>query len=271
MTLTVTHCAEDALAAGLSSLLTDRVIAERAASLWLRDLWSEESLLPEARRFVDLEGRPGFTDRSHLGHVERQRRFRVHPRHLATGRSLGGNAALAYKCVRLTAAADVDGQHALLIAFDTDHKPVEERCHAGVEAAKHGTTIALAVIVAEAHPEFDGWVIAGFVSASNRDHAALAAVRASLREAGYSIDPLTEPHRLTSTVANDARDAKALCKALLGLDQQAAPGHPAVEACVRNTSLDTLLSRAGVAGLNRFVDDVTRGVLPLLEGGASRA
>jgi hypothetical protein len=271
VTLTITHCAEDALAAGLSSQLTDRVIAERATSEWLRDLWSEKALLASQRRFVDLEGRPGAMNRTHLGLVERQRRLRVHPRHLASGRSLGGNAALAYKCVRLAATATVDGPHALLIAFDTDHKPVEERCRAGVEAARHGTTFDLAIVVAEAHPEFDGWVIAGFVPTSRRDHDAIASVRQSLRAAGFSIDPLTEPHRLTSTVSDDARDAKALCMALLGLEHQAAPDHPLVDACVQTTPLDTLLARAGDAGLNAFVDDILGAVLPLLEGRAAHA
>lgn len=262
MTLTVTLCAEDSLAAGVSAQLFDRTIAERARAQWLRDLWVDPDLRATQRRVVDFDDRDGWSNRSHVGEVEARGRRRVHPRDPETNRSLGGNAALAYKCVRLAAALPLDGPHALLLAFDADQKPVDQHCRTGVVAATRDATLDFVVVVAEPQPEFDAWVIAGFVPASQRDHDEVAAIREHLRAAGHSIHPVAEPHRLTSTVAGDPRDAKSLCQRLLGLDAQAGPDEPAVLACVDALPLTPPPER--LADVRAFVDDVERGVLPLL-------
>lgn len=258
MTLAIIVCAEDSLASDVATRLLDRVVAERASAEWLRDLWLDPTTRDAQRRVVDLDAHAGWSSLSHIKEVERRGRSRVHPRDLASNRALVGSAAIAYKCVRLAPAAT----RVLLLAFDADHRPDHERCRAGVDAAVRSASRHLTVLVAEAHPEFDAWVIAGFVPASRRDHDELATVRTSLRNAGHTFDPLAEPHRLTSTISDDPRDAKQLCATLLGLSAQAHFGEPAVQQCI--DALPLSASVAAALGLTAFVDDIVRGVLPLL-------
>lgn len=257
MMLRITHCAEDALAAGLSAMLLDRVVVESASS-WLRDLWTPE-LRGGLRSFVDLEGREGWSSRTHLRDVQRRSNFRVHPRHVGTNRPLVGSAALAYLCVRLAASIRCDVPHVVMIAFDTDGKPETERCAVGVEAATEGRALDYGVLVAEAHPEFDAWVIAGFKPGATHERAALAE---AIRE--LTFDPTIEPHRLTSNVSGDARDAKVLCRRLLALDDQASPDDARVLVCVLDTRWDELMRRGAHVGLAAFARDVLRVVVPLL-------
>ncbi|MDB4929911.1 MAG: hypothetical protein JWM10_2395 [Myxococcaceae bacterium] len=262
MTLTVTVCAEDSLAADTSTRLLDRVVAARASAEWLRDYWTDPSLREHQRSVVDLAGRAGWSRPAHVKQVEVRPHLRAHGRHPGTNRPLVGNAALAYKSVRVAAARPVESPHALLLAFDTDHRPADQRCRAGVEAALLGATPDLAVLVAEAHPEFDAWIIAGFVPTARHHHDAVASVRAGLRAAGHVFDPVVEPHRLTSDVAGDPRDAKKLCALLLGLDDQAHFGHAEVQRCAESIPLDTPAAEA--IGVAAFVADVVRSVLPRL-------
>jgi hypothetical protein len=261
MTLTVTLCAEDALAAGLSSQLLDRVVSERA-SMWLRDLWNSP-VRDELRRVVDLEGGPGWSDRPHIDRLQHagppRRGIRAHPRDLRTNRPLIGNAARAYTCVRLAAIASTEVPRVLVLAFDTDGYGMDQRCEVGVASAQEGRTFDFGVVVAEAHPEFDVWVIAGFEPGPTHESRAHREVCAQL-----AMDPTAKPHELTSNVAGDPRDAKVLCARLLHLDGQAHPEHPRVRQCILDTALERLIARGAQAGLADFVDAVTRTVLPLL-------
>lgn len=266
MTLTVTLGAEDGLAAAIAGRLLDRIVGDRASGEWLREYWSDAELRKTQRRMVDFEGRAGWSNPSTLSDLGRRHghHLRAHgkpdsnPHH----RPLLGNAARAYKYVLLAAVMPFEEPRALLLAFDADGKPDHERYRAGVHAAVRERTFPFAILVAEAHPEFDAWVLAGFVPASRRDHDALAAVRTSLRNAGHAFDPLAEPHRLTSTIADDPRDAKQLCARLLDLSGQAHLGEPAVQRCIDELPLSAPVSAA--LGLTAFVDDIVRGVLPLL-------
>lgn len=267
MTLTVTHCAEDALAAGVSAALLDRVVRERSPD-WLADLWAPETI-GEHRAVVDLEGREGWSDRSHVRRLQERelpgRRFRAHPRDPRTGRPLRGNAALAYDCVRLAAVVGGEAPRVLLLAYDTDGRGEAERCAAGVAAAEAGRALDFGVVVAEAHPEFDAWVIAGFEPGATHEKVRLGAVVGELK-----FDPREAPHRLTSTVDGATTDAKALCARLLGLDAQAAPDDERVTRCVCDTALEVLVACGEEAGVAAYVDEVRRVVLPLLGAGSGR-
>jgi hypothetical protein len=268
VTLTVTVCAEDSLAADTSTRPLDRVVCERATEDWLREYWSDPALREDQRSVVDLAGRAGWSDRAHLKHVETPRHLRAHLRDPRSNRPLSGNAALAYKSVRVAATRPTEGPHVLLLAFDTDHRPDEQRCRAGVEAALLDVTHDLAVVVAEAHPEFDAWIIAGFVATGRHHHDTVASVRADLRAAGHAFDPMVEAHRLTSDVAGDPRDAKKLCARLLGLDEQAHFGHPEVRRCADALPLDSPTARA--VGVAAFVDGSEIGPHQTLEVGEGR-
>ncbi len=170
-----------------------------------------------------------------------------------------GNAVRAYTCVRLAAAAGAEVPRVLVLAFDTDGRGPEERCEVGVASARQGRSFDFGVVVAEAHPEFDAWGLAGFEPAAAHEARTHHEVCAEL-----GMDPTEKPHALTSTVAGDPRDAKLLCVRLLHLDGQAHPEDARVRRCVLDTSLERLMARGAGAGIAAFVDAVIREVLPLL-------
>lgn len=259
--LTVVQCAEDRLAAEVSAALLDRVVRERARAEWLRDCWAPETV-DTHRQIVDLEGSAGWSDRGAVRRVQQGARLRLHMRDPRTRRPLGGNAALAYVCVRLASmeAAPGDGSaRVLLLAFDTDGKSELERCTTGVDAARSDAEPGIDILVAEAHREFDAWVVAGFVPGPRHEK-----VSHEEEKSRIGFDPLEAPHELTSNVTGDARDAKALCTRLLRLDGPAHLDHERVRACVIDTDLGTLQARGQGAGIAQYLGDVARVVLPLL-------
>lgn len=118
--VTIVHCAEDALAAYASQTLVDRIVRERARADWLRENWSGE-LLAAARRFVDFELREGWSGPAGIKNLrEREplRRLRIHPSGLVA------NAAVAYLCARLAQALALDEPWVLLLSFDVG-EPLE--------------------------------------------------------------------------------------------------------------------------------------------------
>ena len=256
MSLTIIHVAEDALAAHVSRVLLDRVVGERAQQPWLRENWAMADVRAGSRQFVDLEQKPGWTKGEDIGRVrERMKpRLRLHPR------GVGGHGEWAFVCIKLAALTAPDGDWMVLLSFDTDGAAPDMRCAAGVaEAALPEVRIVIAV----AHQEFDSWIVAGFVPGPAHEHQALADEKAQLTAAGHPLDPVTEPHRLTSNVRNDPRDAKKLCQRLLGLNDQADPAHARVNACL-DAPLHTLEANGKHAGLAEFIRDVQQVVLPLL-------
>jgi hypothetical protein len=249
VTVRVLVHAEDALADGVARDLLDRAVHEEAEDNWLRDLW-EPGSRDQQRAFEDFSPTEPSSPR-----------FRVHPRDPKTNRALGGNAALAYPCVRLAAQQRGPNEDVLLlIAFDTDHRADELRCRHGVAVATGSAEAAVPTIVAEATPEFDAWVLAGCnveTSPYRKRHAELCT---RLTSAGHSIDPVREPHRLTSTVDGDPRDAKSLARELLGTKEQVAPEHREARPCWEERSLHVLRAHGAKAGIPEFLEDVCREV-----------
>lgn len=254
--LTIIHCTEDSLAAHVTEHLLDRTVAERAEAQWVRDLW-DPAVRPAARLYVDLAGLPGRSNRPHV----KARRLRFHPR------GLSANAAHAYVCFRLASALDIEGDRLLLLSFDTDGRPIEQRCARGIIQAAGAVPAPMRVVIAEATPEFDGWVLAGFIPRNDHEHRLLTSERDALGRAGYSFDPVRAPHLLTSTIERDARDAKKVCGRLLQLQAQAGPEDGRVRDCL-DAPLHTLRANGAKAGLEEFIRDVETVVLPLLEGGS---
>lgn len=234
MSVTLVHCAEDPLAAHCATHLTRRL---------------SSAAVPEGHcEFVDLGGATGWSNRQQVKDLARTRRF--HPR------GLGGSSAHAYKCVRLaTGHGDV-----LLLSFDRDE---EHRIRQGVEEARRTVAEAIPTIVAEAYPEFEAWVIAGhqLLSAHQRDCHRRAVEQ--LRASGFPFDPLEQPHKLTSDVTGDPRDAKRMLELLLELAGQPA-GKPEVSTCL-DADLATLRGRGKHTGIVEFLDEISAVVVPLLE------
>lgn len=249
MTVRVLVHAEDALADGVARDLLDRAVHEEAEEDWLRDLWAPGAR-DHQRAFEDFSPEKPSSNR-----------FRVHPRDPKTNRALLGNAALAYQCVRIAARRrGPDDDVLLLLAFDTDHRPDEHRCRHGVAVATDSAEAAVPTVVAEATPEFDAWVLAGCDLDRPPHRSQHAAVCAHMKSQGFAIDPVKEPHRLTSKKGDDPRDAKTIAQRLLGLDQQVGPDHREAQRCWEDTALKVLRERGDEAGVAAFLTDVRREV-----------
>lgn len=236
---TIITCAEDELAARVAQHLFRRTLEENSTVEHVRDNVG-------TLRFVDLEGNPGWTLNRDLGPVlaRHGRRIGVHPR------GLGGNALRAYRIVRVAQILRHEALTILVLAYDRDGV-AEYGLRTGVHAA---SPQAVNVVVAEAQPEFDAWVVCGFEPANALEHERLQEWVARLAPLG--VNPLTSPERLTSTVTGDARDAKSLVQALLGLDGQAKGNEARVLECL-DRPLAALRQRGAQTGLPSFLDEAS--------------
>lgn len=243
------HCSEDVLAASAAESLVDRFMREVGDRDWLREHWSGD--LSAARAYKGLDLSDHWTSRSQVKKLAEERGIRVHTR-------LSGKAAVAYKCVRLATVFRTEEVAALLLSFDADGDPTHRE---GVDLAVKDRPKPPAVLVAEANPEFDAWVIAGFVPEHDHEHEALKTATAALK-----FNPVAEPHRLTSDIPGGPRDAKLLCQTLLGLSAQASFTEPRVEKCLVNTPLQTLKTNGGKAGLSEFLVEIASALVPALGG-----
>lgn len=239
---TIVTCAEDELAARVAQRLFKRALEENSTVEHVRD--NVETL-----RFIDLEGNPGWTLNRHLEPIlERHgKRIGVHP-----PRGLGGNALRAYRVIRFARTLRHEALTILVLAYDRDGRDAEHGLRTGVHAA---SPQADNVVLAEAQPEFDAWVLCGFEPANTIEQQRLQEWIAELEPLGAN--PVTSPERLTSTVAGDARDAKSLVQALLGLDGQAKGNEPRVLDCL-DRPLAELRERGAKTGLPAFLDEACR-------------
>jgi len=208
------------------------------------------------RRFEDLDGAEGWASKGAV-------KVHAEARGVRSFQRLSGNAALASKCLLL--AAKVDASCLALLSFDRDRRPV-------VESVRHGTTTAAEGtprhVVAEASPEFDVWVLAGWRAESRAEAVALRDAEARLSAQGAKFLPLDALHELTSDVAGDARDAKRLCAVLCGLGarDQVGPDDERARRCWTETPLAELEARGAHIGLRAYIRDVERDAVAALGG-----
>ncbi len=255
MTLRFVLCAEDILSATLARDLCDRVVAERAQAEWLRALWSPEHRDTQ-RRWTGLDEDPWWSDRHFCDRRAERAGIAGHFRVRETGRlkAFHGVAGLAYRTVKLVATIEPPPD-LLVLAGDTDGQEDPERLRrAGVEGAAE----SLPVVVAEPVREAEAWVVAGFVPANEAEHGRLRAIE---RELGF--DPTLCSERLMSAVTGDRRDAKRVCRALLGADH-VSPHDERARACWLDTPLDVLAAHGRRNGLAEYLAEVERVLLPRL-------
>lgn len=254
MTLRVLHVAEDALSAAVSRDLLDRVVTERGPH-WLRELFLVAELRATQRRFETLDGNEGWASRRAVKSQADARGVRSFTR-------LSGNAALASKCLLL--AAKIDPGCVVLLAFDRDRHPDDQTLRHGASSTTSAGTPRC--VVAEAVPEFDAWVLAGWSAENRAEHEALREAEAQLAARGHKFAPLEALHRLTSNVSGDARDAKRLCAVLCGLaaDDQVSADVERARRCWSDSPIEALEARGAHTGLCEYLRDVERVVLPAL-------
>lgn len=258
--IAIFHCCEDVLTAATAEKLLDRAIVEGTkVPDWLRELWAPEETRCLQRLFVDLQGQPGTSSRGEVKSAAEHYCIRIN------GGAGGAYATYARKCTalvgRLGPQLFPEDDIALLMSLDRDRRPADQTCRAG---ASTPPSPRFPVVVAEADPEVDAWIVAGFAPVSDHESGRHAQLTRTLK-----FDPVTNPERLSTT--SEARhhsrgDAKLVCQALLGLDTQAHPANPAVQRCLE-APLDQLARNAQRSGLADFLDDVWTKVVPALTGG----
>lgn len=101
-------------------------------------------------------------------------------------------------------------------------------------------------------------MVAGFVAENDEERGRLAAVTRAL-----GFDPTESPHKLLAGDAHDPRDAKRVCKALLGVDH-VTPSAERARRCWLDTPLVVLEARGEGTGLARYLRAVEAVVLPML-------
>ncbi len=255
MTRRFVLCAEDILSATLARDLCDRVVRERARAEWLRALWSPE-LCDTQRVWTGVYDHAWWCDRAVVDRAAREAGVRGHVRVLETGRlrAMHGASGTAFKAMRVTAQIR-PLPDLVVISGDTEGVTDADRLRAeGVAVAAE----ALPAVVAEHHRESEAWVVAGFVAENDEERGRLAAVTRAL-----GFDPTESPHKLLAGDAHDPRDAKRVCKALLGVDH-VTPSAERARRCWLDTPLEVMEARGEGTGLARYLRAVEAVVLPML-------
>jgi hypothetical protein len=226
--------AEDALARFVTTSLIDRFVPELARTVWLRELWLNN--LSSARTYQTISGP-----------------------HVRVPSGLSGRAKDLFRAFHLSLAEqERRGEDlALVFAFDTDRSEAARSSLRQVRALHPEGS--LVTVLAEATPEFDGWLLLGHEPANDRERQALDQI---VKKLGF--DPRRRVVGLNSTTGNE-RDAKRVCQDLLLIEHQAGPGDDGVERALR-AEHDRLVAHADGTGFLEFVGDIRAELLPLLEG-----
>jgi len=140
----------------------------------------------------------------------------------------------------------------VIIARDGDGRADERR--GGFEQIIEGLSWSFAAILAMPEPESEAWFIGGFEPTDESERAR----HGELLRGGLNFNPVTEPHRLTSQPNDAPTDAKRVAAALLG------DKHDRRNACLE-MPLATLAERGKLAGLARFIADLRRILVPLVD------
>ncbi len=144
------------------------------------------------------------------------------------------------RVAKAVALFDDNAPALLLIALDIDRD--EDRTAALARAVSAQEDSSYSVVVAGMNPEAEAWRIAAFVPDNPHDANQLASERKRL-----TFNPVSEPHRLTSTSGDKSRDVKICHKNLFD-------NRDSLEA-LRRPIID-LRKVAQTSGLPTFIDDI---------------
>lgn len=255
MTARFVIIAEDELGQRLARDLADRVVAERARAEWLRDLWEDEATRNSQRTYEGLDPTTAWTRWWELKQLASGLSIRVH------GLGMQAERVMAHKAVAIASALAANSPDAapitaLFLMHDTDgDKDVAVRLRDGARG-REGAPPSFAVVVAAPHPESEAWVVAGAAPRSPDEHALHRDEQSRL-----GFDPVTHPDLLTANRGTDKRDAKRVCKALLGSQGDK---YASWEPRWKETPLQTLDENGERAGLSDYTREVAEKILPLL-------
>ena len=247
---------EDALSAAVSHDLLDRVVAEPRPRL-APQLFADPALR-DADAASATDGAEGWASRAVKAHAEAAASARSGGCR-ATPRSPSKVPVLA---ARSTPPASCCSPSTATATRRRDPSPRRRR---RPDAASRAT------LVAEAVPEFDAWVLAGWRAETRRRGKALRDAEAPSGAEQEAL-PLDALHRLTSNVAGDARDAKRLCAALCGLGaaDQVEPGARPRAGAGRSRRSTLEGPQRPASGYALYLHDVDREVVSVCWAGPRR-
>jgi hypothetical protein len=160
---------------------------------------------------------------------------------------------MVHGCLLL--ARHVANADAAIVVRDVDDQPERaralERLHEDAKLAPR-----IAAVLASPRPEIEAWLVSGFAARDGRESARLEAVCKRI-----SFDPTAEAHRLSSKGKPPERDAKTVHDELL-VDS----GADRWKACLCG-ALDLPAVRHAGCGLQDFIADVTKTLLPVIVAG----
>lgn len=247
--------------------LVDRVLRENGSD-WVRDAL-DEGRAHDLRQWVAHRDDASYVDSHQLAKITRSLGIlpvRGRFDKVATAEAVHGEAhgeRVVMRAFQLAAhLGRMQAIAGLVVLWDADREPEARR-----NGMLRGVAIARVLqertpdhVLALCVPELEAWLIAGFDPANDAERR-----RLDEAERRVHADPRTMPERLTSKRPSDAGDAKGLLDLLTDGDPDRA------HACCADASLDQLRGRGERSGLQGFLDDVARELVPHVDPAAARA
>jgi len=223
----------DAVSAGQ---LADWVLIECGPD-WIAD--SIESL----RNWTGLDADTPFTVWRGVKEYAKSYSLKIH----------GRNRGADYTAARRTFAAVVFVARetpidAIVLIRDLANQP-ERRM--GLEEARKdiASNLGFPAVIGTANPEWEAWILNGFVAKSASESRRLEQVTNCL-----GFDPTQQPHRLRGDRRRSAQDAERDIKKVLA--ELVASDSSREQDCLQDTPLKVLVARGGETGLSDFLQEV---------------
>jgi hypothetical protein len=212
--------------------------------------WLDAETLAVMCRWIGPRGHDDFKLPKDLEFSASGRKLRIHGK--IGGEPLRPEAGM-YRRILVAFEQLASVPEIVIIARDGDGRAEQRR--SGFHQVVEGQSWSFPVILAMPEPESEAWIICGFEPETDLERRRYEEL---LRGGQLSFDPVREPHRLTSRPNDAPTDAKRVEKALMGSDGTRRAACLAIP-------LAMLAQRGDKAGLARFIDDLRRIFVPLVD------
>jgi len=138
---------------------------------------------------------------------------------------------------------------AVILLRDSDGRPERQR---GLDQARGEPGYQFSVAIGVANTKRECWVLSGFVPTSHEERE-----RHKLTRQELGFDPCISAHELTAKHDEDKRSAKRVLRFLTGGDWERE------RVCWAETDLGILRSRGKTNGIDSFIDELSRFIVPL--------
>ncbi len=210
--------------------------------------WVEVEFLDAFRRWCGL-GDSAWFDLHHAFKRAREAGLRPYGKFADEPGALD---AQMHRSLLLLFAHEEEPPALVVVGRDVDGEPERER---GFQQAVSDREWPFVVIGALAAPEIEAWLVVAWTPEDDGERTTLALVRQRL-----GFDPTQAPERLTSKRITDKRDAKR------ALAELCARGRGGGERWTTMSIDDRLLTSGRACGLTGFIEQVRKGLVPLVSG-----